>query len=140
MRVSAIEVIKLCTAPAMSLLYQNKKIFLTCYFDFAENNFTSEMFPFLRVQSDVAQLLLPLVRQYGFHVRQQVLSGYQAGRYGFLFFSLLIDLLRVRDSTLTESLFLPSSTPTSTLTSTELSIALISFFFSPTRPPTTTSS
>ena len=84
MRVPAIKVIRLCTYPVMSLLHRNDKIFLTCKFDYAMNNVTHHLFPFLRVPDDVAYMILPLVKEHGFRLRSQIVTGRQAGKFLFL--------------------------------------------------------
>ena len=84
MRIPAIKVIKLCTYPVMSLLHRNDKIFLTCKFDYAINNVTHHLFPFLRVPDDIAHMIIPLVKEHGFRLRSQIVIGHQAGRILFL--------------------------------------------------------
>ena len=84
MRVPAIKVIKLCTLPVMSLLHRNGRIFLTCKFDYAMNNFAHHMFLFFRVPDEIAHMLLPLVKEYGFRLRPHIVTGHQAGKILFL--------------------------------------------------------
>ena len=84
-RASASQVIDQVELPVMSLLNEHNKIYLNVVFDYAENCFTSTMYPFLRFPDDVAFLLLPLLQQYGFRIRNQILERIQAGNESFFF-------------------------------------------------------
>ena len=84
-RASANQVIDHVELPLMSLLNEHNKIYLNVVFNYAENCFTSTMYPFLRFRDDVAFLLLPLLQHYGFRMRNQILERIQAGNGSFFF-------------------------------------------------------